>query len=300
MTERSKRRKICFREDHPFYSAQLKLLRGRYLLDRLQDEMHEKLGENTATRLRREVEPFTGDMLLKYEPPELSDEWPLLIGELVHNTRSALEHLAWQLVGYAGNTPKRSTGFPICREARAFDSNSHGKGLHKLEGASDSAIAAVRSIQPFATDRWDGPVENHPLLLLTDLWNYDKHRTLPLCAFISDGAKPGMVEMVIRGETIDVSRYLVPGVVRAGESLIRLPALVAQDVERVDCAIHGGLAFERGAGLPEGYAVVSTLDLCWVAAKTAALEVCKVFDSVPPGSMWTEDASEEGCGVPLW
>jgi hypothetical protein len=50
-----------------------------------------------------EEEQATGDLLTRVRvhrqpPPELST----VIGDVVHNARTALDHLVWQLVGYRG------------------------------------------------------------------------------------------------------------------------------------------------------------------------------------------------------
>jgi len=37
----------------------------------------------------------------------------LIVGDALHNLRSALDHLAWQLVEAGGGTPTRYTAYPI-------------------------------------------------------------------------------------------------------------------------------------------------------------------------------------------
>ena len=41
------------------------------------------------------------------EPPV---RWGVMAGEIVHHLRSALDHLAWQLVLDGGGTPKKGAG----------------------------------------------------------------------------------------------------------------------------------------------------------------------------------------------
>jgi hypothetical protein len=38
---------------------------------------------------------------------------PIIIGDAIHNVRSALDHLAWQLVEAGGGTPNHRTALPI-------------------------------------------------------------------------------------------------------------------------------------------------------------------------------------------
>ena len=48
-----------------------------------------------------------------YDLPVVDSEWPLLIGEVLYQLRSALDHLAWQLVELDGQTPNELTQFPV-------------------------------------------------------------------------------------------------------------------------------------------------------------------------------------------
>src|SRR5947199_5076580 len=46
----------------------------------------------------------------------IPDTFPLLIGDAVHNIRSALDHLVWQLVEATGDIPTNKNSFPIHEE----------------------------------------------------------------------------------------------------------------------------------------------------------------------------------------
>ncbi|MFF6873583.1 hypothetical protein [Streptomyces sp. NPDC012450] len=69
----------------------------------------------------------------------------LTLGDAVHNARSALEHLAWQLVEAGGGTPGRDTGFPIAKSETAFSEICK----KYLKGASPAAVTAIQSLRPF-------------------------------------------------------------------------------------------------------------------------------------------------------
>lgn len=72
-------------------------------------------------------------------PPSPDATWALIIGDCVHNLRSALDHLAWQLVILAGNTPTEQTQFPI----------SPKLCTPKVAGGiSGQATRLIESIQP--------------------------------------------------------------------------------------------------------------------------------------------------------
>jgi hypothetical protein len=95
---------------------------------------------------------------------------PAIVGDVVHNLRSALDHLAWQLVevGIASGET-RSQGwekiqFPI---AHSFDSYVSMKG-RAVEGARREAIEALDRLKPYKGG-------NDVLWLLRQLDNADKH-----------------------------------------------------------------------------------------------------------------------------
>jgi hypothetical protein len=108
----------------------------------------------------------------------------MLIGDVLYNLRSALDHLAWRLAGTQAN---RRSEFPIFSDKRKFSAvNSdgtpkRGSGLEKMHDMPAPAQTAIESLQPY--HRVHGlPKESEPLWLLQQLNIEDKHRTLNLVA----------------------------------------------------------------------------------------------------------------------
>jgi hypothetical protein len=114
--------------------------------------------------------------LLEPIPPRWSD----ILGDFSNNSRSALNFLANELVVLNGRTPTGSTEFPIFADPANFSAldkkgqPARGSGLAKLEGASAAAIKAIEEIQPYNQRRKDP--EQHPLWILHEVSNTDKHR----------------------------------------------------------------------------------------------------------------------------
>jgi hypothetical protein len=102
--------------------------------------------------------------------------WSILIGEIIHNMRSALDHLVWQLViRETGLPPATSkTGFPIFLNAKGYSSDRGEKLL--LHGVGAAAKALIKAAQPFET----GEDTASPLWHLHELSNWDKHRVIAL------------------------------------------------------------------------------------------------------------------------
>jgi hypothetical protein len=68
-----------------------------------------------------------------------------LIGDVVHNLRSALDHLAWQPVLRAGGEPDWRTQFPIFSTEAAYDP----KSLRQTAGMAAADARKLPALQPF-------------------------------------------------------------------------------------------------------------------------------------------------------
>jgi hypothetical protein len=103
----------------------------------------------------------------------------VIIGEVVHNMRSALDHLASELVKANGGVPVkggRGTVFPILEIGPT--PNRHGRCQPpNIRGGVDAAAATIiGAVQPYRHPSGDPQME--PLMILNNLWNEDKHRSL--------------------------------------------------------------------------------------------------------------------------
>jgi hypothetical protein len=107
-------------------------------------------------------------------------KWGLLLGDTVHNYRSALDHLAWALV-QRGTKPVLSNSqasgvyFPIADTRHEFNASLVGK-RPKLPGVRRADIAIVRRYQPYIHGQRNVP--NHVFFVLDQLSRHDKHRTI--------------------------------------------------------------------------------------------------------------------------
>ena len=90
-------------------------------------------------------------------------------GDIAQNLRSALDHLAWQLVsvGTPDAKPSRDTSFPICPSIKEYESR---KG-RKVKGMRPEAIAAIDALKPYKGG-------NGALWRLHEINNIDKHRLI--------------------------------------------------------------------------------------------------------------------------
>jgi len=118
--------------------------------------------------ISREDDPDTGDEVFRIHGKDfdLPARWSCIIGEVVHNLRSALDHLAWQLVLANGQTPARTTEFPIFETSDKYESRVEGK----IKGASDAAMRVAKSLKLYKG--------GNDIYLVHALNIIDKHRML--------------------------------------------------------------------------------------------------------------------------
>ena len=107
------------------------------------------------------------------EQAPLDPTLPLMVGDCVHNARSALDHVVYQLA-LLNNAPKDAaakTSFPVCLTPKEFKNATKGKIAPFV---SSAAFAEIERLQPYKT----GNKENDLLWILSQLDIIDKHRLL--------------------------------------------------------------------------------------------------------------------------
>ena len=106
------------------------------------------------------------------EPPPL--RWGVMLGECVHNLRSALDHLVCQLTLLDGGTMEdcAQTQFPIASKSEA---QFEGMADARIPGLSKWHRAMIKRAQPY---RAGDLAWKHPLTILAELSNADKHRLI--------------------------------------------------------------------------------------------------------------------------
>jgi hypothetical protein len=161
---------------HPLFGCQLKLDRAYEHIEALNSAIQGFLGRRPYELWRRfdpQISEYFVYLRVRDTPPI---KWSIIIGEIVHNLRSALDHLAWQLVKANGNKPDRATGFPIFSD-NPFADNASEKSLERWEkmtaGMHTDDIAILKELQPYNRGN-----RNSSLFILNSLSNHDKHREI--------------------------------------------------------------------------------------------------------------------------
>jgi hypothetical protein len=95
----------------------------------------------------------------------------LMAGDIIHNLRSALDHLAFNLVQVGGGTPTTKTCFPIAETREKYESSKAAK----VRGMTDAAKVAIDDLHPYGGG-------NESLWRIHYLDIVDKHKELIVIA----------------------------------------------------------------------------------------------------------------------
>lgn len=112
-----------------------------------------------------------------------------LVGDILHEYRSALDWLAWQLVEQHGvGNANQNTKWPVLHVPPAAPQKGPNRGNHPLPhiagGVSDDALAIIDDAQPY---QWKSAYAAHPLYILHWLNIRDKHRHIAIrCVDVRD------------------------------------------------------------------------------------------------------------------
>lgn len=106
---------------------------------------------------------------VREEPPI---QLGLILGDFIHNLRSALDNLVCQLAQLSSREGCERTQFPICDSPELF---AHELKRDRLAGLRGEHVAAIEGLQPFPGR--DTPTQK-ALVAIRDFDNFDKHRAI--------------------------------------------------------------------------------------------------------------------------
>jgi hypothetical protein len=151
----------------------LKVARARKHTEELKDLVFSYL-ELNAWRIggnyERATKTFEFRTHLTKQPPAVLG---IVLGDIAHNLRSALDHIAWTLaLRTSRGEPSRKTAFPLARSPEDF----HGRACQRmLRDIPPKFLALIESLQPYQPR---GELDFDPTWLgvLREMSNTDKHR----------------------------------------------------------------------------------------------------------------------------
>lgn len=189
--------------------------------------------------IRREVHSEGAEHLLRVRFTEpIPPTWSVILGEAVHDLRSALDQtIYWLSIDYSG-VELLDTQFPIfttrlgvasrgpgkphrvgfAQTSPKFPEGIPGSGLRMLRGVGPGPRALIAAIQPYP--QRNGPLPKS-LLSLHDFWNQDKHRLSHLWGLVMVGNR----ELSLSGSHPPSSLVGVPwlnsGVMKSGAIILK-------------------------------------------------------------------------------
>ncbi|MCK4843747.1 MAG: hypothetical protein KAS83_02105 [Dehalococcoidia bacterium] len=170
---------------HPLDGPRAKVKRAKAQLIALQKDSERFFTQNPNIIAATEFDKKAGNypIIVKRCPSELPEQWSVIVGEITHNLRSALDLLAWQLALLETPTPSSYTAFPIFYIGRSGRKGTNsfwgekGKGPRCLKSIHRRYWVRIEAFQPYKGGH--GYLRS-PLFLLRELNNTDKHRLIPI------------------------------------------------------------------------------------------------------------------------
>lgn len=188
-------------------------------------------------------------------------EISVLVGEIAHNLRSALNYVAWACVDVSkkarrtkgsgsGRPPKVQVQFPICKSPAAFISSAAS-----YKGVSKQRTLILESLQPYSPPYDGRNYHKHPLWILQEINNRDKHRLILVQqATVSNtvlGYEPGKYVRILKG----TKARLEDGQVLGPDEPV--PDDPAQPYRQTASFVD--VVFAKGTKVAEGLSVSNTL-----------------------------------------
>jgi hypothetical protein len=184
-------------------------------------------------------------------------EWALLMGDVVHNLRAALDVLIWANAETDNLEPRqrRELGFPLVSvEAEWAD-----KSARLLRGVSPIVVERVRACQPFQLPLVER--SSHGLLVLHELDVLDKHRlalSTTASAALQDMALDHTVEFA---DDAAAERNVPPDVTVHKAALVDGALLISGKAKDPITKIHGTMALQYQLGITTDHGFMGLLEL---------------------------------------
>jgi len=153
----------------PLDGVEAKIRRAKEHMYAFRDAYHSVL-QADPVGIGLKEDPMAGGYLVEVQHlPTMPSDLGVIVGDVLHCFRSALDHLVWEAGRQTvGGKPSSASQFPITRNPREFAGQ-----LYRIADLSSEKKAVVESAQPYNRGG-----DASPLLTLNRLSNMDKHRVL--------------------------------------------------------------------------------------------------------------------------
>jgi hypothetical protein len=214
--------------------------------------------------------------IVEYPDPR----WGVRIGEFLHDLRSALDNLVWQLVLLNDAEPGDHNQFPIYTEPPAPARHPllrkvPGKTRidDMLLGVAPDQATVIKELQPYLGFHLHGQHKT-ALGILTVLSNADKHRFLFPSFGVMEKGSPGKAELVSGPAPSKVEVRYTTGPIYPGAEIFRWRVLGG--TKETEVTVEGNIPHDIAFGHPK--TTLSALD--WLRERTS--QIIERFASVFP------------------
>ena len=139
----------------------------------LNDEIAAFIEDNYQIVSKPDADPSTSIISIVGPDPPL--RFPVIVGEIVHQLRSSLDHVIWQLVLANGKLPNRNHQFPICDSSEKFEK---ARKRRNIRGITPAAASLIEESQPYWQIRRGQRLASSKLRILREVNDTDKHRLM--------------------------------------------------------------------------------------------------------------------------
>lgn len=162
-----------------------------------------------------EVDSLAREIIARLRFRRPDEIWGLLISEIIHLLRSALDNAVHELLFPGAKVRMSKTcEFPIFDTASKYFSTGRSGGRFKIAGLRQDAIDIIDARQPHL----DGPnAHSHPLWVLQELWNWDKHCVVHTAVFNKRYRNP----VVTCSEDNEIVSVRMPGILEDNAEMFR-------------------------------------------------------------------------------
>lgn len=284
--------------NHPVTGCIAKYQRAQFHYDVLRKEIETRYGGTDALAtftMERGIDPDNPRIfrwvVSEFDQPPL--EWATIVGDVVHNLRSSLDHLVYELsfLGTQGN-PGAKTAFPCVLTKKSWDSKEIQKV--KLQGVLESHKQKLYTAQPCYRRRDDASPEafnlrrHNALWVLQELSNDDKHRMLlPVKTCITN------LQFVVVGTT---DCDLVSDMPIWNEAIFGRPLEIGTEIISVEVESTGPspdidvrFTINSEIALQDGVALIPRLANAANSVKEIVSWFSREFETKTAQSLWTLD-----------
>jgi len=224
--------------------------------------------------------------------PQTPLRWGVLIGEIVYNFRSALDHAVCAAVTLNGRDCERPRSqFPLLSEKRFWPNHRDS-----ISGLTRAQRALVRVYQPYQTWYRKRPFRKpHPLGMLAAMSNADKHRVLNSTFYSPREDDPGFEIVVAEGEGEIEYVYVHDDPLEVNAEAVS----VSWTPKDANARLKMEGALRADIALDNGWSVAATLTGIGQLVAAVLREFETFFPQPPHGDRFAEWMSRRWVSAPL-